>query len=101
MRIRFFRISNLHCIIHIRIRNGICFAVVDYKYVAATSTLMRLSERSFSRRAIYCSIENDISRPGDVDLNLFRVRRVNGAARATITAVVSYYSVPNREGHFS
>lgn len=38
----------------------------------------------------------------DVDLKLFRARRVNGRRAPAITAVSpTYYGVPNRGGHFS
>lgn len=49
----------------------------------------------------YCNIDDDILRASDVDLNLFRARRVNGRSMMAITTVFFCCSIPNRAGHFS
>lgn len=41
----------------------------------------------------YCNIDDDILRADDVDLNLFRARRVNGRARMAITSPPSFATV--------
>lgn len=49
----------------------------------------------------YCNIDDDILRASDVDLNLFRARRVNGRTDGHYTTAFFCYSIPNRAGHFS
>lgn len=41
----------------------------------------------------YCNIDDDILRADDVDLNLFRARRVNGRARMAINSPPSFATV--------